>query len=356
MANKSLRYHFFHYLCNIMQRIAIFIIILAMLSSCAKKRTEPGKERFVTDVMLKTTPVKDQGKSPLCWVYAMLATIETQHIMQGDSVNLSPSFVARQLLKAKTVSAFLTRRPTSISMRGMAPGLIHLIGAYGLNQYDAFQGNAQCDYGTLTRKLALLAASARSLQQLSAQADKLLDDNIQPMAKGVYLYGATYTPVQFAHSVCRDDEYEGFTSFTHHPFGAPFILEVPDNNFQDSYMNVPIDSLLTLITSTIKSGHPVCWEGDISEPGFRYDLGTATLTTGQQPVTQQTRQQDFENRRTTDDHCMEICGLAHDQNGQPFFIMKNSWGASNRYGGYMYVSYDYVKAKTICVMVPQLVP
>ena len=356
MANKSLRYHFFHYLCNIMQRIAIFIIILAMLSSCAKKRTEPGKERFVTDVMLKTTPVKDQGKSPLCWVYAMLATIETQHIMQGDSVNLSPSFVARQLLKAKTVSAFLTRRPTSISMRGMAPGLIHLIGAYGLNQYDAFQGNAQCDYGTLTRKLALLASSARSLQQLSAQADKLLDDNIQPMAKGVYLYGATYTPVQFAHSVCRDDEYEGFTSFTHHPFGAPFILEVPDNNFQDSYMNVPIDSLLTLITNTIKSGHPVCWEGDISEPGFRYDLGTATLTPGQQPVTQQTRQQDFENRRTTDDHCMEICGLAHDQNEQPFFIMKNSWGASNRYGGFMYVSYDYVKAKTICVMVPQLVP
>ncbi|MDY4625720.1 MAG: C1 family peptidase, partial [Prevotella sp.] len=148
----------------------------------------------------------------------------------------------------------------------------------------------------------------------------------------------------------------GFTSFTHHPFGAPFILEVPDNNFQDSYMNVPIDSLLTLITSTIKSGHPVCWEGDISEPGFRYDLGTATLTPGQQPVTQQTRQQDFENKRTTDDHCMEICGLAHDQNGQPFFIMKNSWGASNRYGGFMYVSYDYVKAKTICVMVPQLVP
>ena len=32
--------------------------------------------RFIEDVRLKTTPVKNQGNSDLCWMYAMLATIE----------------------------------------------------------------------------------------------------------------------------------------------------------------------------------------------------------------------------------------------------------------------------------------
>ena len=163
------------------------------------------------------------------------------------------------------------------------------------------------------------------------------------------MLGARYTPMEFAHSVCRPEEYLSLTSFSHHPFGKPFILEVPDNQMRDYFLNVPVDTLMHTIVHALKQGHPVCWEGDISEPGFDFKRGVAVLQNDKADYDQLDRQRAFETFRTTDDHCMELCGLAHDRRGHRFFIAKNSWGPNNRFGGFMYLSYQYVKLKTIAV-------
>ena len=67
-------------------------------------------------------------------------------------------------------------------------------------------------------------------------------------------------------------------------------------------------------------------------------------------ITAAQRQQAFDNYTTTDDHGMHIVGLVKDQNGKEYYIVKNSWGETNDYKGYMYVTKEYVRYKTISIL------
>lgn len=327
--------------------LLIFIFSLLFVS-CSHH--EPTKSyAFHNDVMLKTTPVKDQGQSGLCWDYAMLATIETEQLQLGDSVNLSPDYLARLWLQDQARTYYLTRGREKVSLRGMMPMTLHLMERYGIQPYDSYHPFRDISYMALTKASMQVARASTSLRMLDDRLGDLLDKQIGYLPPILFMLGVGYTPNQFAQSICLPGDFVELTSFTHHPFCKPFILESPDNRMLDSFYNIPIDRLMDIIISALRHGHPVCWEGDISEPGFNFHKGTATLPKGE--YTQQERQRAFEQFQTTDDHCMELCGLAHDNHGHPFFIAKNSWGTHNPYGGFMYLSYNYIRMKTIGVTV-----
>ncbi|MFC2514748.1 MAG: C1 family peptidase [Prevotella melaninogenica] len=326
---------------------SIFIFLSCfVLISCGKQRSEADipEEKFTIELRLPTTPVKNQGTSSLCWAYAMLATLETEHIMRGDSVNLSPDYVARMYLseqanRRRLLPNKIAQRESAITTRGMCTMALDLIHTYGLQHYDAYHRKEDMDYNVLCRKL-----------DYGINTEKLLDKYIGPLSKQVFMLGALYTPLEFTHSVCTDDEYLALTSFTHHPYGQRFPLEVPDNYYHNTFLNVPLDTMMNLIVQSLRAGHPVCWEGDISEPGFLFGEGFAVLKHENKKVTAEHRQASFEAHRTTDDHVMEIVGLAHDQHGRRFFLCKNSWGTVNRYHGFMFLSENYVRMKTIAVV------
>lgn len=326
---------------------SIFIFLTCfVLISCGQQRSRVDipKEKFTIDLRLPTTPVKDQGPSSLCWVYGMLATLETEHIMRGDSINLSPDYVARMYLseqanRRRLLPNKIVQKEAGITTRGMCTMALDLIQTYGLQHYDAYRHKPDMDYNVLCRKL-----------DKGNDAEKLLDKYIGPLPNQVFMLGALYTPLEFAHSVCTDDEYIALTSFKHHPYGQRFPLEVPDNYFHDTFLNVPLDTMMNRIVQSLRSGHPVCWEGDISEPDFLFGEGYAVLKNERKKVTAERRQDSFEAHRTTDDHVMEIVGLAHDQHGRRFFLCKNSWGTANRYHGFMFLSENYVRMKTIAVV------
>ena len=67
-----------------------YLLMLLMLVGCSRQQSP-----YIHDVLLPMTPVKNQGQTNTCWAYAMLATIETEHILRGDSINLSGVYVAR---------------------------------------------------------------------------------------------------------------------------------------------------------------------------------------------------------------------------------------------------------------------
>lgn len=321
------------------------------LASCRpeQKPAAAAKETFTDEVRLAFTPVKNQGSSSLCWAYAMLATIETEHIMMGDSVNLSPHYAARCLLADEVRRCFLSKGRLGINMRGTAPRLLRLIAEYGIMPYDSYNA-PQLNYNALARRLQMATGTSRTLSAADSAAEGMLNEYIGHLPRAVYMLGAEYTPCEFAHSVCMRGEYSALTSFTHHPFGEEFVLEVPDNRSGEMFLNVPIDELMSRIERSLRAGHPVCWEGDVSEPGFSFARGTAVLQAGK-PCTQAARQAEFERLGTTDDHCMELIGIARDSKGRRWFIAKNSWGTANPYGGLMYLSADYVRMKTIAVVV-----
>ena len=329
-----------------MKKTVFLFLSFLVLISCGKQRgkVNVSEEKFTIDLRLPTTPVKDQGSSSLCWVYAMLATLETEHIMRGDSVNLSPDYVARMYLseqanRRRLLPNKVVQKEAGITTRGMCTMALDLIQTYGLQHYDAYRHKPNMDYNVLCRKL-----------DYGNDTEKLLDKYIGPLPNQVFMLGALYTPLEFAHSVCTDDEYIALTSFTHYPYGQRFPLEVPDNYFHDTFLNVPLDTMMNRIVQSLRSGHPVCWEGDISEPGFLFGEGYAVLKNEKKKVTAERRQASFEAHRTTDDHVMEIVGLAHDQYGRRFFLCKNSWGTANCYGGFMFLSENYVRMKTIAVV------
>lgn len=328
---------------------------VAMLAACSqnggKEKTVP--RRFINDVMLGMTPVKNQGSTPLCWAYAMLATIETEHIGRGDSVNLSTAYVARMFMMEQADRCYLSRGSIGITLRGVMPQLVRLIQMYGLMPYDSYHSDANLNVAArkLQGSMRMAATHGKGIGKARSIASELLDNSVNPLPRHVYMYSMEYTPQEFAHSVCMPDEYQAFTSFTHEPMDRRVRLNLPDNYDGEMFVNIPIDSLMQMVERSVSSGHPVCWEGDISEEGFSFSSGVADVPQAKRNCSQQLRQREFDALRTTDDHCMAIIGIAHDTAGRRYFVCKNSWGTDNPYGGLMYMSFDYARLKTVAVMV-----
>ena len=337
-------------------------ICIALVCSCHKREAQKPAEQFTDEVRLKTTPVQDQGHSELCWIHAMLATIETERLMQGDSLTLSVDYVARMMLQEEARRRYLSKGTTAISLRGTMPMTLHLMERHGAELFASYHARDKVNYGILRGKVEqttdMMLSRKQGLEQLEKAVGELLDSAIDFMPRFVFMYGAEYTPLEFAHSVWHKDDYVAVTSFDHHPYGQSVVLEIPDNKMSDSFLNVPLDTLMQRIERSIRAGHPVGWEGDVTEPGFSFRQGVARLDSSTSVSMQRLsaedivalRQQQFERFLTTDDHCMALVGIGRDRQGRKYYLAKNSWGKKNPYGGFMYLAEDYVKLKTIAVM------
>ena len=190
-------------------RFFFFIAMIALLFGCNDK---PSKE-YVHDVLLPMTPIKDQGQSQLCWAYAMLATIETEHILRGDSVNLSAVYVGRMLKRN--------------NQRAMGQTALNILQHDGVVGYDVLPDDATKELST---------------------------------PKWVFMLGARYTPKEFAHSVCAPDEYLSLTCWPDSPYYKKVEVPVPDNWEHNRLLNIPLDTLKAHVDHALQHRHPVCWE------------------------------------------------------------------------------------------------
>lgn len=324
-----------------------------MLASCGRHETYINKgssgSGITADILLPITPIKDQGKSELCWIYAMLATLETDRIAVGDSLNLSPAWLARHSLMEQTQAAFLADH--SISLRGTLPEAMRLMQTYGMVPWDSYHQDSAAASKVICRRMTNIAktqaAQRKGLMSLREVADEILDEELGPMPLHVFMLRAEYTPLEFAHSICLPGDWQAYTSFSHHPFGKAFAIEVPDNRQHHMAMNVPTRTLLNIVVSSLKRRHPVAWEGCLRTENGEWKMGE--WGNGSTNV-QQVRQQLFENRQLTDDHCMAIIGMGHDRSGTRYFICKNSWGKDDGNNGIRYMSEQDFLLSTIMIM------
>ena len=196
------------------------------------------------------------------------------------------------------------------------------------------------------------------------------------------LDGVEYTPESYRdHIGFNYDDYVNITSFTHHPFYEPFIIEVCDNWRWDTAYNLPMDEMMEVMYNAIDKGYTIAWGSDVSEKGFTRDglavmpvekkkaaagsdqerwVGKAkdepkeevkTELPKEMEITQEMRQEGYDRKTTTDDHGMHIYGLAQDQNGTKYFMVKNSWGEAGKYKGIWYASDAFVRYKTMNIVV-----
>lgn len=336
-------------------RIGIIVALTLVTASCRHHNSDFDKYIFTTDHINKYTPIRDQGRKQICWIYAMLATVEGDRLSLGDSICVSPFYPARNYILEQVDKYYNQDGRKPLTFRATALTALRLIGEYGAAPYDAYSHGERVNFTSLAESAGMAAQQAvlkkDGADKCKKNVEDTLDKHLGAPTPHVHLYGAEYTPQEFARSVCPPDEYIGYTSLTHHHFYGTFPLEIPDNFDNSEYYNLPIDELTGMVIKAVQDGRAVCWEGDVSEDGFSFADGVAVypekIDAGE---LQERRQRMFENNETTDDHCMCIVGLAHDQFGERYFIMKNSWGTSNRYHGLMYMSLNYFKLKTIAVV------
>ena len=350
------------------KNITILLFLISSALGGGAQSTSPFK--FTIAKNLEATDVKDQGSTGTCWSFSTSSFIESEILRKsGKKVDLSEIFVVRKIYLEKAILYLRYHGKANFSQGALAHDLFFVMKKYGMVPEEIYSGkNNEVSHNhteleqTLKNYLDSVLSKTPIEPHWKERFEVILDKYLG-VGPAVFNYkNVVFNPNTFAASLgINADDYLGFTSYTHHPFYKPFSLEIPDNFSRGEYMNVPMDQLIEIIHTSINRGYTVEWDGDVSEPGFGRKGGAAVLLKkgdiieDSLPVedvpTQELRQAMFDSHETTDDHLMHITGIATDQKGKRYYITKNSWGSKSGINGYVYMSENYLKLKTVTIYV-----
>ena len=303
------------------------------------------------------TSVKDQHRSGTCWDYATLAFFESEILRKsGRSFDLCEMFVANKDYMDCATHYVRMHGLSELTQGGSADDVLDVLRNHGICPEEAMPapGSLVGDtlanfdsffplYETLVRRM-VPARSKHPVRGWQDSVQHVIDSHLGTCPDQFTYQGKTYTPRSFADQLGLDwDDYVSLTSFTHHPYHRWFVIESPYKwRLKPSY-NLPLDTLVQILDQALEAGYCVAWGGDVSGD-FSY-RGIGDLSRDVQP-TPQVRQALFDNWTFTYDHVMLIYGIAKDQTGKRYYLVKNSWGSRAGYGGSWYLSEDYIRLYT----------
>jgi len=353
-----------------------------LINKVKANQSANSKEAFkFSDVInLENTSVKDQGSSGTCWSYSANSFIESEMIRMGKKpIELSQIFTARNAYIEKGKMYVKMHGAVTLGEGGAFHDVMNMYKKYGTvprSVYTGLQeGQSRNNFSEMSKMNESLLAAVIKNDKLSEnwlKAYTAVIDTYLGEAPTEFMYeGKKYTPKTFADQVVgvKADDYIEISSLKEYPYYSKFVLLVPDNWSFDQVYNVKMDELVETVDSALKNGYTVAWAGDVSEKGFSWKNGVAYVPEidfaqmtaeqkadmfngpkAEKKVTEDDRQKAFDNYETTDDHGMHITGIAKDQNGKEYYIVKNSWGLSNDYKGYMYMTKEFMKYKATAIM------
>ncbi|PRD51326.1 aminopeptidase C [Sphingobacterium gobiense] len=336
--------------------------------------------RFTEVINLGNTSIKNQGSSGTCWSYSGNSFLESEMIRMGKQpVEISPIYTARNTYIEKAKNFVRLHGEQAQGDGGQLHDVLTIFRKYGAVPQAVYtglqEGQKRNNFGEMSPILQGITASIAKSKKPSTTwitaFTAAMDAYLGEVPESFPYEGKTYTPRTFADEVIgiNPDDYIGISSFEEHPYYKPFVLLIPDNWSFESFYNVQINDLTDIIDKALQNGYTIAWATDVSEKSFSWKNGVAyvpkkpieqmsaeeieTMFNGPKPeatITPAQRQEAFDNYTTTDDHGMHIVGTVKDQNGKEYYIVKNSWGESNDYKGYMYATKEYVRYKTISIL------
>ena len=383
-------------------RKVVYVLALALVMSStafAQKKNKNQKEdkkeyQFTLVKENPVTSVKDQNRSGTCWAYSALSYIESEILKAGKGeYDLSEMWIVRNAYMEKAERYIRFHGSATFAEGGAFQDIPYIIKKYGVVPEEVYRG---LNYGTDAPDFSSVSPVLESFVKALAQSKKLttnwrealnalLDSYFGPVPEKFTYKGKEYTPKSFAASLGLNfDDYIEIGSFTHHPFYQPFMLEVQDNWLHANIYNVKLDELIEIMDKAIMDGYTIGWGSDVSEKGFSWKNGVAIVpdedkkdlsgtekekwekltpaekaaatysfdgSAKEKTITQEMRQEGFDDFMTTDDHGMHIVGIYKDAKGNKFYKVKNSWGDSGKYNGYFYASEAFVRYKTIDIQI-----
>lgn len=380
--------------------IVLALLAVSTLGAHAEKKNSVILNKPVFTVIKKNpiTSIKDQNRSGTCWDYSTLSYFESEILKAtGKTYDLCESFVANKTYMDRAIQVVRLHGDCQFAEGGSTYDPLYCLEHYGICPENAmpFPGTLYGDslnnfgefFSVMTPYVESVAKS--SLKKISSQwkvgLQGILDAYLGKCPEQFTYEGKTYTPKTFAASLGLDwNNYVSFTSFSHHPFWSQFAVEVQDNWRNPLTWNVPVDDLQKIIDNAIMNGYTIAWGGDVSEDGFTrkglaYNVDEKKLenmkgsdmahwlkltpakkknivdslgvNVPEVVPTQKQRQERFDDWELTDDHGMLIFGIAKDQNGKEYYMVKNSWGKSGDYDGIWYMTKNFIIANTMDFMV-----
>ncbi len=357
-----------------MRSLILYFSILCSLSLFAQQ-----PYNFSTVIDLQATPVISQGNTGTCWSFSGTSFLESEIIRQsGKQIDLSEMYTVRNTYPKKAENYIMRHGKAQFSEGGLAHDVLNSVAEYGLVPQQAYSGLFAEESGHNHAELVAVLTSMlktyvdnpgrRLSKKWRPAVDAVLDIYLNGNPKSFTYEGKQYTPLSFLEFTgINPADYVSVTSFTHAPFYSEFILNIPDNWSNGSFYNLPLDEMINTIDHALQNGFTVELDCDVSERTFSSKDGVAVIPgdsennakalQGIYPemnITQQYRQDEFENYATTDDHLMHITGILRDQNGTKYYKVKNSWGSDesrNANGGYVYFSEAYMRLKAISITV-----
>ena len=376
------------------------LALFAVSGNAAKKakKSESNKPVFTVVKENKITSIKDQNRSGTCWDYSTLSFFEAEILKKtGKTYDLCEAFVCNKTYMDRAVQVVRFHGDCQFAQGGSAYDPLYCIQNYGICPEDAMPaagslyGDSLNNFNEFFSVLSpyVNAVSKSDSKKLSTQwrvgFQGILDAYLGKCPEEFTYEGKKYTPKSFAASLGLDwNDYVTVTSYTHHPFWTQFAVEVQDNwRFPLSY-NVPMADMQRIIDNAVNEGYTIAWGGDVSEDGFtRKGLAyyvdskqTSSLAGSDMAKwlklaktaktdkidslgclvpevtpTQELRQERFDNWELTDDHGMLIYGIAKDQNGKEYYMVKNSWGETGDYKGIWYMTKNFIIGNTMDFMV-----
>ena len=374
---------------------------LALAGLMAFGATAQNEEGFVFTTVKENpiTSIKNQNRAGTCWCYSSLSFIEAELLRMGKGeYDFSEMYIVHNTYLDRADKAVRTHGDISFSQGGSFYDVIYGMEKFGLVPEaemlpGVMYGDTLSNHNELSAVsdaiVAAIAKGRHSKLQSDPEGNMLWKKAIEAV-HDIYLgerpekftyNGKEYTPKSFYESLgLNAADYISLTSYTHHPFYSPFVLEIQDNwRWAQSY-NLPIDEFMEVFDNAIMEGYTIAWGSDVSESGFTRN-GVAVMPDAEkaqelsgsdmahwlklspaekklndkpQPqkwCTQEERQLGYNNWETTDDHGMVIYGIAKDQMGNEYYMVKNSWGETGTYKGIWYASKAFARYKTMNIVV-----
>ncbi len=352
---------------------------------------------FTSLIDLETTPVKNQYRSGTCWSFSAVSFLESELIRLGQKpMDLSEMFIVRKCYEYKADKYVRMHGETNFGGGGAFHDAFWVMENYGLLPEEAYPGlnygeekhvHGELDHVLKSYVDAIIANKNKSLSTAWKHGlSGLLDAYLGEAPESFDMDGETLSASDFLDklSPLNPADYVSLTSYTHHPFYTTFILEIPDNWLWRESYNLPLDEMMAVFNNALKEGYTIAWGGDVSEKGFSFKNGLAIVPDAENPelsgmerskwealslkdkekqlfdfkhpvsekvISQDLRQTEFDNFKTTDDHGMHITGMLKDQNDVIYYKVKNSWDTDNKYKGYLYMSEAFARLKTMNIVV-----
>ncbi len=369
-------------------------ILLSVLALGAFVLTAQNGYQFSVIKENPITPVKNQSSSGTCWSFAGVGLFESELIRMGKGeFDLSEMYIVRRNYEDKAIKYARLHGHLNFAAGGSFADVVETLDDFGILPEEAYRG---LNYGSETHNHGELdkvlkgymdgIIGARNVTPVWFEGFSAILDTYLGEVPETFVYeGKEYDAHSFRDYLgLKQEDYISLTSYTHHPFYTAFPVEVPDNWRWALSYNLPIDELMEVMEHAIEEGYTIAWASDVSEAGFsrsgiaivpdenapenagsdqerwlgqsvrerdadlRARVGVELLA--EKNITQEMRQVAYDRYETTDDHGMQIYGIAQDQKGNPFFMVKNSWGETGPYKGLWYASFPFVKYKTMSIV------